>query len=71
MRTSQDSSVSLILWLIYTNQLYKSNNHLDVRISSYSDNIVIIAAFKSIKENCNKLQNAAKSLVEWEDSHNV
>ncbi len=71
VRTSQDSSVSLILWLIYTNQLYKSNNYLDVRISSYSDNIIIIAAFKSIKENCKKLQNVAKSLVKWEDSHNI
>jgi len=71
VRISQDSSVSLILWLIYTNQLYKSNNDLDVRISSYSSNIAIIAAFKSIKKNCNKLHNAAKNLVEWENSHNV
>jgi len=37
---------------------------LNVRISSYSDDIAIIAASKTIKENCNKLQNAAKSLVE-------
>src|SRR5205809_5166968 len=69
--TSQGSSVSSILWLIYINQLYKSNNHLNVRISSYSDDIAIIAVSKSIKENCNKLQNAAKSLVEWGNSHNV
>src|SRR5437667_12429428 len=68
---SKDSLVSSILWLIYTNQLYKSNNHLDVRISSYSDDITIIVASKSIKENCNKLHNAAKSLVDWGDSHNV
>ena len=53
--TPQGSPVSPILWLIYTNQLYKSNNHLDVRISSYSDDIAIIAASKSIKKNCNKL----------------
>src|SRR5947207_5807843 len=62
--TPQGSSVSPILWLIYTNQLYKSNNYLDVGIPSYLDDIAIIAASKSIKENCNKLQNAAKSLVD-------
>ena len=71
VRISQDSPVSLILWLIYTNQLYKSNNHLNVRIPSYSDDIAIIAASKSVKENCNKLQNAVKSLVEWGKLHNV
>jgi hypothetical protein len=37
---------------------------LNVRISSYSDDIAIIAASKSVKENCNKLQNTAKSLIE-------
>ena len=71
VETPQGSPVSPILWVIYTNQLYKSNNHLDVRISSYSDDIAIIAAFKSIKENCNKLHNVAKSLVKWGNSHNV
>lgn len=67
----QGSPVSPILWLIYINQMFKSSSHLQVRIPSYSDDIAIVAASKSIQENCNKLQHAAEHLIKWGQSHNI
>ena len=50
----QGSPVSPILWVIYINQMFKSIS-LPVQISSYTDDIAIVAASKTLKENCTKL----------------
>src|SRR5215471_19258601 len=68
---SQDSSVSPILFLIYISQLFKSNSKLAVRLISYIDDIAIVISSKIIHENCYMLQNAAKTLIDWEKSHNI
>ena len=50
---SQKSLVSSILWLIYISQLFKKNHSkLTVRMSSYMNDIALIAASKSMYENC-------------------
>ena len=51
--------------------MFKSNSHLNVRFSSYSDDIAIVAASRTIQENCNKLQHAAEQLIKWGKSHNI
>lgn len=59
----QDSPVSPILFLIYISQLFKLNN-LSVRLPSYIDDIALVASSKTLHENCQKLQNAAKKLID-------
>jgi hypothetical protein len=51
--------------------MFKSSSYLQVRISSYTDDIAIVAASKTLKENCTKLQLAAKHLILWGNSHNI
>ena len=51
--------------------MFKNNSHLKVRFLSYSDNIAIAAASKTVEENCSKLQHAAEQLILWGNSHNV
>ena len=61
----QGSPVSSILFLIYINQLFKNQYlNLAVNLSSYINDIAIVAAFRSVKENCKILQNAANKLFE-------
>jgi hypothetical protein len=59
----QSSPVSPVLFLIYISQLFKSNSNLTVRMSSYTDDISLVASSKTIHENCYLLQNAAKKLI--------
>ena len=61
---SQESPVSSILWLIYISQLFKENHSkLMIRMSNYIDDIALIAASKSVHENCQILQKAAEQLI--------
>jgi Reverse transcriptase (RNA-dependent DNA polymerase) len=60
----QGSPVSPILFLIYISQLFKSNSNLTVRMSSYMNDIALVATSRSVHENCQLLQNAAKQLID-------
>ena len=68
----QGSPVSPILWLIYISQLFKENHSkLTVRMSSYMNDVALIAASKSVHENCQILQKAAEQLINWKSSHHI
>jgi len=65
---SQDSSISLILFLIYTR--YSLSEKLsDERIMSFVDDIKLVVSSKSIEENCMLLQKLAENLLLKQDQN--
>ncbi len=55
----QESSISLILFLIYITDLFKNRRMKDIRIPSYLSDIELITSGKTAAENCIKLKQAA------------
>ena len=60
---SQSSSVSSILFLIYTRFSLSERMNAGERILSYVDNIDLVVSFKSVEKNCQLLQNLAEILL--------
>ena len=63
---SQDSPVSPILFLIYIRDLFSDIDNIEIRSSSYVDDIKLVIASNSIERNCQTLQNAAERLIQSE-----
>jgi hypothetical protein len=58
--------------MIYIRNLFKNHEKLrDIRTSSYIDNIGLTTASKSIKENCKKLKEVMKVMLERQEKNLV
>src|SRR6266536_3218325 len=68
---SQDSPISPILFLIYIKDIFSEINSMQIRSSSYVDNIGLVASSESIKENCLILENAAEKLLQLQNQNNI
>ena len=68
---SQDSSISPILFLIYIKDIFSEINSMQIRSSSYVDNIELVASSKSIEENYLMLENAAEKLLQLQNQNNI
>ena len=60
---SQESPISLILFLIYIRFLFTKRLNTSERILSYLDDIGLVVSSKSIEENCQLLQKLAQDLL--------
>ena len=65
----QGSPVSPILFLIYIRNIFYNINMKDIRAPSYIDDIGIIVASKTVKENCLALKNVASQILQMQESH--
>src|SRR5881394_1125657 len=68
---SQDSSISFILFLIYIKNIFSEINSMQIRSSSYIDDIELVASSETIKENCLMLENAAEKLLQLQNQNNI
>src|SRR5216117_97176 len=68
---SQKSSISSILFLIYIRDIFSEINSMQVRSSSYVDDIELVASSETIKENCLMLENAAEKLLQLQNQNNI
>ena len=64
---SQESSISSILFLIYIRDIFSEINSMQIRNSSYVDNIELVASSETIEENCSLLKNAAEKLLQLQN----
>src|SRR6266516_6351787 len=71
IKISQDSSISSILFLIYIKDIFSEINSMQIRSSSYVDNIELVASSKSIEENCLMLKNAVEKLLQLQNQNNI
>src|SRR6266496_4630243 len=67
----QDLSISSILFLIYIKDIFSEINSMQIRSSSYVDNIKLVASSKFIKENCLILENTAEKLLQLQNQNNI
>src|SRR6266536_1118875 len=68
---SQGSSISSILFLIYIKDIFSEINSMQIRSSSYVDNIELVASSETIEENCLMLENAAEKLLQLQNQNNI
>ena len=68
---SQDSSISSILFLIYIRDIFSEINSMQIRSSSYVDDIELVASSETIEENCLILENAAEKLLQLQNHNNI
>src|SRR5436305_99623 len=68
---SQDSSISLILFLIYIRDIFSEINSMQIRSSSYVDDIKLVASSETIEENCLMLENATEKLLQLQNQNNI
>ena len=68
---SQESSISSILFLIYIRDIFSEINSMQIRSSSYVDDIELVASSETIEENCLKLENAAEKLLQLQNQNNI
>ncbi len=68
---SQDLSISSILFLIYIKDIFSEINSMQIRSSSYVDNIELVASSEFIEENCLILENAAEKLLQLQNQNNI
>ena len=59
----QDLFISSILFLIYIKDIFSEINSMQIRSSSYINNIKLVTSSKSIKENYLILKNTAEKLL--------
>ena len=64
---SQDSSISSILFLIYIEDIFSEINSMQIRSSSYVDDIELVASSETVEENCLMLENAAEKLLQLQN----
>src|SRR5438552_9137110 len=67
----QGSPISPILFLIYIKDIFPEINSMQIRSSSYVDDIGLVASSESIKENCLILENTAEKLLQLQNQNNV
>ena len=68
---SQESSISFILFLIYIRDIFSEINSMQIRSSSYVDDIGLVASSETIEENCLMLENAAEKLLQLQNQNNI
>src|SRR5947207_6670226 len=68
---SQDSSISFILFFIYIKDIFSEINSMQIRSSSYVDDIRLVASSETIEENCLMLENAAEKLLQLQNQNNI
>src|SRR5438034_705498 len=68
---SQESSISSILFLIYIRDNFSEINNMQIRSSSYVDDIELVVSLKIIEENCLILENAAEKLLQLQNQNNI
>src|SRR5256886_16947373 len=68
---SQESSISPILFLIYIRDIFSEINSMQIRSSSYVDDIELVASSEIIEENCLMLENAAEKLLQLQNQNNI
>ena len=68
---SQESSISFILFLIYIRDIFSEINSMQIRSSSYVDDIELVASSETIEENCLMLENAAEKLLQLQNQNNI
>src|SRR5256886_11453906 len=66
---SQSSSISSILFLIYIRDIFSEINSMQIRSSSYVDDIELVASSETIEENCLMLENADRKSTRLNSSH--
>src|SRR5436190_2232547 len=67
----QKSSISSILFLIYIRDIFSEINSMQIRSSSYVDDIGLVASSETIEENCLMLENAAEKLLQLQNQNNI
>ena len=60
LKIPQESPISSILFLIYIRDIFSEINNMQIRSSSYVDDIELVASSETIEENCLMLENAAE-----------
>ena len=60
---SQSSSVLLILFLIYIRNIFPEINIMQIRSSSYVDDVALFCFSEFIEDNCKMLELAAEKLL--------
>ena len=60
---SQKLLISLILFLIYIRNIFSEINSMQIRNSSYINDIELVASSETIEKNCLMLKNASKKLL--------
>src|SRR5436190_20345630 len=68
---SQDSSISFILFLIYIKDIFSEINSMQIKSSSYVDDIELVVSSEIIKENCLMLENAAEKLLQLQNQNSI
>src|SRR5205809_4292253 len=67
----QESPISSILFLIYIRDISSEINSMQIRSSSYVDDIELVASSETIEENCLMLENAAEKLLQLQNQNNI
>src|SRR5213592_1164267 len=68
---SQRSFISSILFLIYIRDIFSEINSMQVRSSSYVDDIELVASLETVEENCLMLENVAEKLLQLQNQNNI
>src|SRR5437667_4848956 len=68
---SQESSISFIFFLIYIRDIFSEINSMQIRSSSYVDDIELVASSETIEENYLMLENAAEKLLQLQNQNNI
>src|SRR5947207_15178015 len=68
---SQKLLISSILFLIYIRDIFSEINNMQIRSSSYVDDIELVVSSETIEENCLMLKNAAKKLLQLQNQNNI
>src|SRR2546429_148879 len=66
-----DAIMSSILFLIYIRDIFSEINSMQIRSSSYVDDIKLVASSETIKENYLILENAAEKLLQLQNQNNI
>src|SRR5437762_9174479 len=71
IKISQKSSILSILFLIYIRDIFSEINSMQIRSSSYVDDIELVAFSETIEENCLMLESAAEKLLQLQNQNNI
>src|SRR5216117_809909 len=71
IKISRKSSIAFILFLIYIRDIFSEINSMQIRSSSYVDDIELIASSETIEENYLILENAAEKLLQLQNQNNI
>src|SRR5947207_1885154 len=68
---SQKSLILSIFFFIYIKDIFFEINSMQIRSSSYIDNIELIASSETIEKNCLMLKNVIKKLLQLQNQNNI